>query len=294
MHKGINRMRSTTARRTGRRPHALASLLTATLLAVVVLIGLVWPPGLPVSAQQDARFFADTGFRIDDDKIWDYFNKRGGTRTFGLPTSRTFQFLGAPSQFFQRQVLQVTKDGVRTLNLLDDGILPYTTINGLTLPGADPAVVGATPKPGADYGAAVAAFLKQYAPDTFEGEPVGFYQAFAGTVTMADAFPDGNGNADLLLPFSLEVWGFPTSKPTRDPANDSFIYLRFQRGILKYDVACTCTQWLPLGDALKSLITGQDLPDDLATAAADSGLLRQYDPDANTGPLHAGLPSPSS
>jgi hypothetical protein len=42
---------------------------------------------------------------------------------------------------------------------------------------------------------------------------------------------------------------------------------------------------------LKSLITGQVLPDDLATAAADSGLLRQYDPDAQTGPLHAGLPS---
>src|SRR5947207_3210123 len=190
MHKGLIRMRSTTARRTGRRSNALASLLTAMLLAVVVLSGLVWPPGQAVSAQQDARYFADTGFRIDDDKIWDYFNKRGGSRTFGQPTSRTFQFLGAPSQFFQRQVLQVTKDGVRTLNLLDEGVLPYTTINGLTFPGPDPAVVGATPKPGADYGAAVAAYLKQYAPDTFEGESVGFYQAFSDTVRMADAFPD--------------------------------------------------------------------------------------------------------
>src|SRR5581483_6519679 len=156
------------ARRLRPRPASAAASRTGALngtlsllLVLVVATGLVWTPSQPVSAQQDARYFADTGFRIDDDKIWDYFNKRGGTRTFGQPTSRTFQFLGAPSQFFQRHVLQVTRDGVRTLNLLDEGILPYTTINGLTFPAVDPAVVGAAPKPSADYGAAVVAYLKQ-------------------------------------------------------------------------------------------------------------------------------------
>src|SRR4051812_15361497 len=174
-------MRLTSTRQSGRRSHqrtwlspvllmagrAMASglryaLRAAPLLLIVAMgAGLVSVPSQLVSAQQDARYFADTGYRIDDDKVWDYFNKRGGSRTFGLPTSRTFQFLGVPSQFFQRQVLQVTKDGVRVLNLFDDGLLPYTTINGLTFPAADPAVVGAAPKPSADYGAAVAAFLKQ-------------------------------------------------------------------------------------------------------------------------------------
>ncbi len=314
-------MRSTTARQSGRRwsiaagllvpilsarrattslardqgwrrpgPAAVRSVL-ALLLALLVMVGPAWLPAAPASAQQDARYFADTGFRIDDDKVWDYFQKRGGTGTFGLPTSRTFPFLGSPTQFFQRQVVQVTKDGVRTLNLLDEGLLPYTTINGSTFPAVDPAVVGAAPKAGsADYGTAVIAYLKQYAPNTFEGEPVGFYETFSQTVTLADAFPDGGGNADLLPLLNLEIWGLPTSKPARDPKNNSFVYLRFQRGIMHYDAGCSCTQGLLLGDALKALITGQNLPDDLAAQAADSPLLRQYDPNAHNGPLRAGLP----
>ena len=258
---------------------------------MAIVLGLIVLPQHAASAQQDARYFGDTGFRIDDDKIWDYFVKRGGSRAFGLPISRTFAFQGAPSQFFRRHVLQSTADGVRTLSLLDEGILPYTVINGSILPGADPAIAGAAPKPGAaDYGSAASAFLKQNAPDTFEGEPVNYYTTYMQTVTMADAFPEGNGNADLLPLFTYEIWGLPTSKPTRDPGNTSVIYLRFQKGILKYDTATGTTEWLPLGDVLKSLITGQDLPDDLAAQASASGLLRQYDPDAHTGPLHAGLP----
>src|SRR6185436_2660999 len=100
-------------------------LLVLGLLALVVVGGSMLPPVDHVSAQQDSRYFSETGFRIDNDRIWDYFSKRNGKRNFGLPTSRTFQFLGAPTQFFQRHVLQVQDNGVRTLNLLDEGLLPY-------------------------------------------------------------------------------------------------------------------------------------------------------------------------
>ena len=93
----------------GQPLRAAAGLLTLAALAAALL----WPAGGPVRAQQDARYFADTGFRIDDDQIWDYFTKRGGARTFGLPTSRTFTFMGAPTQFFQRQVVQKAQGGPR-------------------------------------------------------------------------------------------------------------------------------------------------------------------------------------
>jgi hypothetical protein len=269
----------------------VARIVVALLLGLVVIGGSMVPPVSPARAQQDSRYFQETGFRIDDEKIWDYFTKRGGKRTFGLPTSRTFLFLGAPTQFFQRHVLQVSSGGVRTLNLLDDGLLPYTTIGGATFPSEDPSVVGAAPKAGSpSYGTEVQAYLAQYAPNTWEGEPVSFSETFDDTVRLADAFPDGGGSAGLLTLLNLEIWGLPTSKPTRDPKNNSFVYLRFQRGIMHYDAGCKCTQGLLLADYLKALITAQNLPDDLAAQAEDSPLRGQYDTEIHTGPLRQGLP----
>ena len=260
---------------------------TAIVLTIVaVAASALWPAGGPARAQQDARYFADTGFRVDDDQIWDYFTKRGGARTFGLPTSRTFPFMGAPTQFFQRQVVQRATGGVRTLNILDDGLLPYTVINGSTFPAPDPAIASAAPKPGsAGYDKAVLEHIEKYAPNEFEGQPVRFFATFSGTVTLADAFPTGGGSEGLLPLLNLELWGQPTSKPARDPKNDNFLYLRFQRGIMHYDANCKCTQGLLLGDALKAVITGQNLPDDLAAQAADSPIFKQYDPSSHAGPL---------
>jgi hypothetical protein len=270
----------------------VARLLTLLALVLAVAGVGILPPPTAVSAQQDARYFSDTGFRIDNDKVWDYFSKRGGKKTFGLPTSRTFQFMGAPTQFFQRHVLQVTASGVRPLNLLEQGLMPYTTFSGSTFPAEDAAVVGAAPKPGsATYAADVDTYLDTFAPDTWENEPVKFSDTFSSTVTLGDAFPDGGGNAGLLMLLNLEIWGLPTSKPARDPANGNFVYLRFQRGIMHYDANCTCTQGLLLADALKSIITGENLPDDLAAQAADSPLRGQYDEDVHNGPVRGGLPA---
>jgi hypothetical protein len=44
---------------------------------------------LPITPR-DGRFFAQTGYRIDNDHIWNYFQARGGVDTFGYPVSRTF------------------------------------------------------------------------------------------------------------------------------------------------------------------------------------------------------------
>ena len=266
-------------------------LLVLVLLALVVVTGSVIPPVNQASAQQDSRYFEETRFRIDNDRIWDYFSKRNGKRNFGLPTSRTFQFMGAPTQFFQRHILQVQGTSVKTLNLLEEGLLPYTTINGTTLPAVDESVVSAAPKAGsATYAEDVAGYLEKFAPNTWEGEPVKFGETFSSSVTLADAFPDGGGNAGLLMLLNLEIWGLPTSKPTRDPGNNNFVFLRFQRGVMHYDGSCKCTQALLLADALKSVITNQNLPADLGAQASESPLFGQYDPEIHNGPLRPGLP----
>ena len=229
-------------------------------------------------------FFPETGFAIEEPRFVAYFNQRGKVATFGFPISRTFQFLGAPTQFFQRVVIQLGPDGVvRPLNLLDPGMLAYTRINGSTFPPSDERLAAAAPSPRQpDYATAVVDYVRRHAPETFDGEPVRFYSTFMGTVSLAEAFPDG-GNSALLPLVNLEIWGVPTSAPARDPNNGGFVYQRFQRGIMHYDAACRCTQGLLLADYFKGLLTGQNLPADLEQQARGSVFLRQYAPDAVNG-----------
>jgi hypothetical protein len=239
--------------------------------------------------QSDPRFFAETGYRIANEDFWKFFQGRGGLKTFGMPTSREMTFKGFTVQFFQRAVMQIGPNGVETLNLLEDGLLPYTTINGSTFPAPDPALIKAAPSPSdAAYSSKIIEFVKDNAPDTWEGMPVNFGKTFTGTVTYEDAFPRGDGPASLLPLFNLQIWGAPTSKPTRDPKNNNFVYLRFQRGIMHYDDSCKCTQGLLLGDYLKAVITGDNLPIDLEAQAKDSPLLRQYQNSAPNGLARAG------
>ncbi len=232
------------------------------------------------------RYFKETGFYVDNDAFWDYFTHRGGVRTLGYPISRTFRFQGHPTQFFQRIVLQeVPGQGVQRLNLLDPDLLPYTSINGSRLPAVDSEVKAATPAADLpDYDARVIDFVRRHAPNEVGGRQVGFFDAFMGTVSGQDAFPNGGGHEELLPLLNLEIWGVPTSRPTPDPNNSNFVYLRFQRGIMHFQGhdgrGDPITEGLLLGDWFKSLITGQNLPPDLeAQARADSSpYLRQYDP----------------
>jgi N-acetylmuramoyl-L-alanine amidase len=185
-------------------------------------------------------------------------------------------------QIFQRQVLQERPDGgVQLLNLLDDGLMPYTHLNGSVVPAADPAQTAAAPQPDQpDYNDQAIQFVRDNAPDTFDGEPVNFQKTFFSTITAQDAYPGGvpDGGADLLPGFDLELWGLPTSHPAHDPTNANFIYQRFQRGIMHYDKGCGCTQGLLLADYVKALLTNQNLPADLGAEAKGSALLNQWAP----------------
>jgi hypothetical protein len=45
---------------------------------------------------RDDRCFSQTGYRIDVDEVWNFFNQYGGITTFGYPTSRMMPCLGCP------------------------------------------------------------------------------------------------------------------------------------------------------------------------------------------------------
>ena len=224
--------------------------------------------------------FPQTGYRIADDAFWAYFSRRGGVRTFGYPVSNRFTLMGFKVQVYQRAVLQLQPDGsVTMMNILDPGLMPYTNINGSVFPAPDPDVIGRQPKVGEpDYHQKALQFVKDNAPETWNGQNVSFFGTFNKAVKMEEAFPSGGGNAGLLLGIDLEVWGLPTSKPVADPTNANFVYQRFQRGIMHYDAGCKCTQGLLLADYFKSILTLRNLPPDLAAQAQGSPLYGQFDP----------------
>lgn len=219
------------------------------------------PPDVP----HDERYFSETGFRIDNDNIWNYFNARGRVPVFGFPVSRTFQLLGCQVQMFQRQVAQdCAGRSTDLMNLLDPDMFPYEHVNGSVLPPPDAGVKADTPPVGSStYGSAIVDFIRDTVPDTFEGDLVSFGKTFFGTL------PD--------LPLgSLEVWGAPISRPRRDPGNANFVYQRFQRGVMHFDATTGRTQGLLLADYLKSILRGRDMPTDLAQAARGSKYFGQY------------------
>jgi hypothetical protein len=233
--------------------------------------------GPTTTPTSDPRFFSQTGYRIDTDAFWNFFQQRGNVRTFGYPVSRTFMLDGFQVQIFQREVMQLQPDGsVQTLNLLDPGLMPYTKINGSTFPAPDPAIGAATP-PVTDpnYATNIQTFIKNTAPNTFAGQPVNFGTTFLNTVTAQDAT---TAPASLLPGFDLQIWGAPTSQPAFDPTNHQFIYQRFQRGIMMFDQSCGCTQGLLLADYFKSILTGWNLPPDLQQEAQSSRYYQEYSP----------------
>src|SRR5262249_2982018 len=176
-------------------------------------------PGAGAQTASDQRLFSQTGYRVDNDPFWSFFQSRGGVRTFGYPVSGTFKLDGFPVQIFQRIVLQLQPDGsVSTLNLLDPGLMPYTRINGSTFPAPDPAIVGQTPPvTDPDYATKIIQFTQDNAPDVVDGNQVNFFQTFSTTVSYSDAFPNGDGPESLVPLFNLQIWGAPTSKPAVDP-----------------------------------------------------------------------------
>ena len=275
-----------------KRQLSRAAQVLGLALAVAFALGPVQP-----AAAQDAPPFA-----IANQRFRDYYQARGGVRTFGYPISRQFTLQGFQVQMFQRGVLQLMPNGgVATMNLLDEGLMPFTSFNFSVVPGPQRELTDAAPSPSdPDYGRKAIEFVLANAPDRWEDLPVNFGRTFLSTVTLETAFPNGNGDPALLPLLNLELWGFPTSRPARDPHNGDFVYQRFQRGIMHYDATSGATQGLLLGDYLKAIMTGKNLPADLeAQARSSSGrqdagaprsmFYRQYDADTHSGPLRPAL-----
>lgn len=242
---------------------------TAALLGAL-LATLILAPALSAFAQEDVavdpQVFPDTGFRVDD-AVWPSYGASGGADTFGAPISRAFTLRGATVQLFQRALLQVQPDGsAQPVSLASADWLPYSRVAGLTLPAADPVLMAVTPRPDQpNYPARLREFTRSVVPDVWQNQTLGFQSTLLST------------------PGALEIWGAPTSAPAADPANPSFVYQRFERGVLMYNGQTGSSSWLPLGDQVKALITGQTLPADLAVEAAGSPLLRQLDPTRPSG-----------
>ncbi len=253
-----------------RRAAHLIGALTTAIVAVIAPADRV--------AEAQSSCFPQTGFCIANPAFQEYFQLRGGVRTLGYPISRELRLFGFRAQFFQGHVMQLTADGrVMTMNLLQEGLMPATRINGSVFPGPDPALIAQTPKVGEpDYADRIVEFVRRHAPNELHGRPVRFFETFIGSVDLATAFPNGGGEASLLPLLNLEIWGAPTSGPMVDPANPGFVYQRFQRGIMHYREECRCTERILLGDWFKALITGQSLPRDLAGEMAASAFLGQY------------------
>jgi hypothetical protein len=210
----------------------------------------------------DERYFSQTGYRVDDDQVWSFFQAQGGIATFGYPTSRTIIFLGCPVQFFQRQIIQVCAgQGPALINLLDPDIFSYTRVNGSTFPGPDDQMKASTPPVSdPDYAAKISAFIQANVPDSANGQPVNFFQTFNNLG-------------------GLTIWGAPISHPQPDPSNGNFVYQRFQRGIMHY-IAGTGTESILLADYLKAIIMNQNVPGDLMQQARESRFFNQYCPGA--------------
>lgn len=175
--------------------------------------------------------------------------------------------------------MQLMPDGsVSIMNLLQDGLMPVTRINGSTLPASDPTMMTSTPQVGDPaYAERIVQFMRDNAPNDFSGAPVRFFDTFSGTVDFATAFPSGSGNAALLPLLNLEIWGTALSRPMADPNNSDFVYQRYQRSIMHYRGSCRCTERLLLAEWFKSVITGNGLPPDLAEDMATSPFINQYD-----------------
>jgi hypothetical protein len=208
----------------------------------------------------DERYFSQTGYRIDDDNVWGFFNQYGGLSTFGYPVSRNMSLLGCPVQMFQRQVIQVCPGaGAALINLLDPEIFNYTQVNGSTFPAPDNDLKNRTPQVGSPtYAQDIVAFVNSVVPDTFNGQPVNFLQTFN---TLG----------------GLTIWGAPISNPQPDPANANFIYQRFQRGIMHY-IAGQGTLSILLADYLKAIIMNKDVPPDLLAQSQGTRFFNQYCP----------------
>ena len=82
------------------------------LLVALLLISAYAPPAAAATpAPAVGRYYAQTGFMIRNAAFLDFFDHRGGIRTFGYPISREFTLYGSRVQLFLRGVMQLRPNG---------------------------------------------------------------------------------------------------------------------------------------------------------------------------------------
>jgi hypothetical protein len=218
-----------------------------------------------------------SSFAVVDEDFCVYFELRGGVPVFGQPISRPFTLLGYEVQMFQRRVIARIPGGlgVAQLRLLGTELFPYRSVNFSTLPPVDPELLARAPdRADPDFLARARALVEDNVSDDAFGMPVNFRREYFG-----GAESDGGRS----FANSLRIWGLPRGRPTLDPNNTGFVYERFQYGTMMYDDATGVTGEIPLGEYLKMIITGRDLPVDLAESAAGSPLYAQYSSSSTAG-----------
>ena len=252
---------------------------TGPIDRVPMIVGAAALP--PAAAPADSTVRAapvaqETGFAVASGPISTYFAARGGVRTFGPPISNAFPLLGSTVQLFRNHMLKVEPNGsVTTVNLFALGAIPFRNVGGRVIPDVDPYLVATAPVAGTpDYGARVQAFIQETVPDQWENMPVGFYQAFLGTVRAEEALPSG-GEKALLAGFAQEVWGLPVSRPTRDAQDPNVVLLRWERGVMVWSRSTGNVTAVPLGETFRQVLTGDGLGPERTAAAAGSQFLMQ-------------------
>ena len=89
----------------------------ASIALLLIVPGTAAAVNAEVTAQTtvvstDPRFFSQTGYRIDNDAFWNFFQQCGQERTFGYPVSRSFLLDGFQVQIFQRRLCSSSQMGV--------------------------------------------------------------------------------------------------------------------------------------------------------------------------------------
>lgn len=270
-----------TSHRRSTRARGAATALVALLLALPAVSA---TPTARSQSAADARFFPETGIRIEDPSIWEYFSSRGGLATFGYPISYSFWLLGMKVQVFQRHVIHLRADGsVGVLDLLGEDFLPYVRFDGSVVPAADPAYLREAPPPARTEERL--AYLRERVPEIWQEVPIGFLGSYLGAAGSFGAHAEDSGglNDDEALARAFEVWGYPTSAPGLDENNHDWVYQRFQRGVFRYDLRQGRMDALLAGEYFKALLTGANLPPDLEADARSSRFYRQFQPAAPNG-----------
>ncbi|MEA2642250.1 MAG: hypothetical protein QOF51_3644, partial [Chloroflexota bacterium] len=190
-------------------------------------------PEAASETQSSGRLFAQTGFAVSDDQIWNYFNAHGGAAVLGDPLSRQFTLQGSTVQLFERGALQVAPgQGVRALNLID--LLPYSPVDGYQLPSVDDALVAAAPsRDASDFTARALEFVQSNVKDASGETQTGF-------LTLYEAAAPGR-DAVAGVTMGLDLWGLPTTAAVADPDQSNVLYQRFERGFMVRDTDANTT-----------------------------------------------------